>query len=65
MFFAAKNHGVSNAWASLASLLVGFAAMIAGSYVGAPEDPARMRRIFGYLHVPVGDEHLLPEAENE
>jgi Na+/proline symporter len=65
VFFAAKNHGVSNAWASLASLLVGFAAMIAGSYVGAPEDPARMRRIFGYLHVPVGDEHLLPEAENE
>ena len=49
----------------LASLLVGFIGIIAGSYLGAPEDPARMRRVFGYLQVPVGDEHLLPEAESE
>jgi hypothetical protein len=60
-----KDHGVSNAWASLASLLIGFIGIIAGSYLGAPEDPARMRRVFGYLQVPVGDEHLLPEAESE
>jgi Na+/proline symporter len=65
VFFAAKYQGVSNAWASLASLLVGIAAMIAGSYLGAPEDPVRMNRIFAYLRTPVGDEHLLPEAESE
>jgi len=65
VFFAVKDHGVSNAWASLASLLIGFIGIIAGSYLGAPEDPARMRRVFGYLQVPVGDEHLLPEAESE
>jgi len=65
VFFGAKHQGVSNAWASLASLLVGIAAMIAASYIGSPEDPARMNRIFGYLDRPVGDGDLLSEANVE
>ena len=65
VFFGAKHQGVSNAWASLASLLVGIAGMIAGSYIGGPEEPARMNRIFGYLHTPAGDGDLLSEARSE
>jgi Na+/proline symporter len=65
VFFGAKHQGLSNAWASLASLSVGIGAMIAGSYIGAPEEPARMNRIFGYLHRPAGDGDLLSEAKIE
>lgn len=65
VFFGAKHLGFSNAWASLASLLIGVAGIIAGSYLGSPEASARMVRIFGYLQTPVGDEHLLPETESE
>jgi Na+/proline symporter len=65
VFFGAKHQGVSNAWASLASLLVGITGMIAGSYIGGPEDPARMNRIFRYLHMPADDGDLLAEAKSE
>jgi Na+/proline symporter len=65
VFFGAKHQGASNACASLASLLAGIVGMIAGSYIGAPEDPARMNRIFGYLHRPADDGDLLSEAEIE
>ena len=65
IFFGAKHLGASNAWASLASLLVGIAGMIAGSYIGGPEELVRMNRIFGYLHRPAGDNDLLSEANIE
>jgi Na+/proline symporter len=62
VFFAAKHAGVSNAWASLASLLIGTAGMIGGSYLGAPEESARLARVFRYLEVPVGEEYRLGEG---
>ena len=65
VFFGMKQQGFSNAWASLASLLVGIAGIIAGSYIGAPESPARMNRIFTYLHTPAGDGDQPPEENNE
>jgi Na+/proline symporter len=65
VFFGAKHQGVSNAWASLASLLVGIAGMIVGSFIGSPEDPARMNRIFAYLQMPATGDNLHSEANVE
>ena len=62
VFFGCKHVGWSNAWASLASTLIGIAGIIAGSYLGTPEEPARLARIFRYLEVPVGEEYRMGEG---
>lgn len=60
VFFGARAHGSTTAWASLWSLLAGVALLI-GVSLATPREPAeKMQRVFGYLEVPVGDEDLLP-----
>jgi Na+/proline symporter len=61
VFFGTKLYGASNAWASLASLLFGIVSIVAVSRITAPEEKSKLDRIFRYLEVPVGEEHLLPE----
>jgi Na+/proline symporter len=63
VFFAAEWYGLTNAWASLASLIFGVGGMVVGSLLTSPEDPVRSARIFGYLAVPIGEEYMLPERE--
>jgi Na+/proline symporter len=63
VYFGAIACGVSNAWASLDSLLFGIVGMIVGSYCNAPEDAAGCDRIFHYLKVPIGEESLLLAKE--
>ncbi|MEO6912179.1 MAG: sodium:solute symporter family protein [Edaphobacter sp.] len=60
VFFGAKLYGISNAWASLASLVFGIISIVGVSCVTAPERKDKLDRIFRYLEVPVGEEHLLP-----
>lgn len=61
VFFGTKLYGVSNACASLASLLFGIVSIVAVSRITAPEEKSKLDRIFRYLEVPVGEEHLLQE----
>jgi Na+/proline symporter len=61
VFFCTKLYGATNAWASLASLLFGIVSIVAVSRMTAPEEKSKLDRIFRYLEVPVGEEHLLPE----
>jgi Na+/proline symporter len=63
VYFGAIACGLSNAWASLDSLLFGIAGMIVGSYCSAPEDAAGCDRIFHHLKVPIGEESLLSAKE--
>ncbi len=60
VFFGTKLYGISNAWASLASLLFGIVSIVGVSCITAPEEKSKLDRIFRYLDVPVGEEHLLP-----
>ena len=62
VFFGSKAYGVTNAWSSLLSLVVGIAFIVVISLVTAPEDHRKLERIFRYMEVPVGEEYLLPEG---
>jgi Na+/proline symporter len=64
VFFGCKADGVSNAWSSLFSLAFGIVSHVAVSLVTKPEKQSNLDRIFCYMEVPVGEEHLLP-AEGE
>lgn len=61
VFFGTKFYGVANAKSSLYSMLTGTILLIVVSWLTKPEPAASLKRIFGYLNVPVGEEHLLPE----
>ena len=63
VFFGAEWYGLSNAWASLASLIFGVGGIVVGSWLTVPEEPERSARIFKYLEVPIGEEYLLTERE--
>jgi Na+/proline symporter len=63
VFFGAKAYGVSNAWSSLLSLVFGILSLVAVSLATAPEKQSSLDRIFHYMEVPVGEEHLLQAQE--
>jgi Na+/proline symporter len=53
VYFAALARGFSNAWASVASLLVGAGSLIAVSWATHPEEKESVDRVFGSLDTPV------------
>lgn len=65
VYFLLLARGLSNAWASLASLIFGFISIVVVSYLTRPEDSRSQERIFRYLKVPVGEENLLPAQQEE
>lgn len=63
-FAAIRWYGGTVAQASLASLLIGIAGMVAGSYLSAPEEQTQQERLFQSLRVPIGEEFRLAEGED-
>ena len=60
VFFSVRLAGITDAWASLASLSFGIISIVVVSCFTTPEERDNLDRIFRYLEVPVGEEYLLP-----
>lgn len=61
VFTACRARGVSTAWSSLWSLVLGVLAILVVSRLTPPEPKNPMARIFVPLQVPVGEEYRFPQ----
>lgn len=65
VFFITSALGSTTAWSSVYSLVTGVVLIIVASLLTRPEPVSKMRRVFGYLKVPVGKEQFLPQETEE